>query len=76
MDPRGSELETCGVIGGVVFYWLKRAFKANLYYHGVKLVAAGGLMVIVGVFRRFIAIAVGKQPEEIVEIPPARVAEF
>ncbi len=32
MDPRGSELETCGVIGGVVFYWLKRAFKANLYY--------------------------------------------
>jgi glycosyltransferase involved in cell wall biosynthesis len=61
---RACRSERFAVIGGVVFYWLKRSLKAKLYREGLKLLVAGWPMIITAMYRRCVVVIRGRLPEE------------
>lgn len=61
---RASRSERYAVIGGIVFFWLKRSFQAKLYREWFKLVAVGWPMVMTAIFRRCVVVLKGRRPEE------------
>lgn len=61
---RACRFERYAVIGGVIFCWLKRAFKLKFYEKGLKLLAAGWPMVFAAIFNRYIAVVRGRRPIE------------
>ena len=65
---RACRFERCAVIGGVIFYWSKRAFKMKFYGTGLKLLAAGWPMIFAAIFRRCIAVLRGRRPIETLTI--------
>lgn len=61
---RACRFERYGVIGGIVFFWSKRAFQAKQYREGLKLLAAGWPMILTAIFRRIVAVLRGRRREE------------
>jgi glycosyltransferase involved in cell wall biosynthesis len=64
--------ERYGVLGGVMAYYVRRAFKERLYADGVKLLAASWPFVLVALLRRFVAVAHGRHWIETVNMRAAR----
>jgi glycosyltransferase involved in cell wall biosynthesis len=55
--------------GGLVFFWIKRAFRAGLYWDALGLFASGWLMILTAIGRRaFIRFVKGQRPIETLEI--------
>lgn len=61
---RACRFERYAVLGGVIFYWSKIAFKMKFYGTWLKLLAAGLPMIFAAIFRRCIAILRGRRPIE------------
>jgi glycosyltransferase involved in cell wall biosynthesis len=61
---RACRYERYGVIGGIVFFMLKRSFRAKLYREWIKLLAVGWPMVMTAIYRRCIVVLRGRRPEE------------
>jgi glycosyltransferase involved in cell wall biosynthesis len=61
-------------LGGMIFFWIKRALKAGLYLDAIKLAARGFSMVLAAVVRRCAVRARGQRPFESVAFvhQPAR----
>ncbi len=51
-------------LGGMIFFWSKRALKAGLYRDGARLALRGSSMILAGVVRRCIVRLRGKRPFE------------
>jgi glycosyltransferase involved in cell wall biosynthesis len=68
---RACRFERYAVIGGVIFFWAKRAVQMKFYRNGIKLLAAGWLMVFAAIIRRGLAVLRGRRPEETltIEVP-------
>jgi glycosyltransferase involved in cell wall biosynthesis len=60
-------LERSAFLGGLIFFWIKRALHAGLYADAGKLAAWGWPMIIVGVARRCAAWIRGRRPVETIE---------
>jgi glycosyltransferase involved in cell wall biosynthesis len=56
--------ERQAVIGGLVFFWIKRAFRAKFYRVAMRLLVTGWLMVLLAILRRAKAIYQGVRPVE------------
>jgi glycosyltransferase involved in cell wall biosynthesis len=65
---RACRFERYAVIGGVIFFWVQRAVQMKFYRRGLKLLAAGGLMVFAAIIRRGIAVLRGRYPIETLTI--------
>jgi len=65
---RACRFERYAVIGGVIFFWVKRAVQMKFYRKGLKLLAAGWLMVFAAIIRRGIAVLRGTYPIETLTI--------
>lgn len=68
---RACRSERYAVIGGIVFYSSRRAFRAKLYQEGLKLLAVGWPMVMLAILRRCVVVLKGRRPEEtlMIEVP-------
>jgi glycosyltransferase involved in cell wall biosynthesis len=60
--------ERYALIGGPIFFWARRAFKAGLYWEAVKLLARAWPMVFVAVIRKLGVIIKGRRPCETIEM--------
>ena len=58
-------------LGGMIFFWTKRAFKAGLYADGLKLAVRGSFMIAAGVVRRAAVRARGQRPYERIDLVQA-----
>jgi len=56
------------LIGGVVFFWVKRAAKSGLYLDAIKLFIDGWGMILAAVTRRLGVILSGRQPYETIKM--------
>ena len=56
------------VIGGIVFYWVRRSFREGLYREWLKLLAVGWPMAMIAIFRRCLVVLRGRRPEETLTI--------
>lgn len=54
-------------LGGMVFFWVKRALRAGLYKDALKLAARGWPMALAGVIRRCAVRVRGRRPVETIE---------
>ena len=64
--PGGSEhrFERRAWLGGLWFFWTKRAFRAGLYKDGIRLVASGWSMILAAIVRRTFAWITKPRPME------------
>jgi GT2 family glycosyltransferase len=74
--PGGKErrLERYGLLGGLVFFWAKRAVKCGLCAEALKLVAHGWQMALVGATRRVQAVLCGQRPCEALAVAVSTLA--
>jgi glycosyltransferase involved in cell wall biosynthesis len=61
-----SRLERHAVLGGIVYYWCRTAFRQKLYWEWLKLVAVGWPLVLAAICRRGKAVFAGRLPVETV----------
>jgi glycosyltransferase involved in cell wall biosynthesis len=67
--PGGPEhrVERYAWLGGMLFFWVKRALDAGLYKEALKLAACGWTMIAAGVLRRCAIRIRGRRPIETIE---------
>lgn len=61
-------------LGGIIFFWTKRALRAHLYKKAAKLALSGWRIVLAGVVLRTSACLLGRRPVESLELRPSRFA--
>jgi len=61
-------LERYAFLGGLVFFWGKRAAKAGLWSEAAILLARNTLMVCVAILRRVRAVLKGRLPDEVIDL--------
>jgi len=64
---RAHRFEMYAFLGGPVFFWVKRAFRAGLYGEAWKLMIAGGSVILAAVARRWAVRIKGRHPTENIE---------
>jgi len=69
--PGGSacRFERYSVLGGIVFFWLRKTLRPGLYLQFLKLLAGGWAMVLAAILRRCRVFLRGRRPVEIVPVP-------
>jgi glycosyltransferase involved in cell wall biosynthesis len=65
---RACRFERRAIIGGVVFFWVKTAFRGTFYRKGLKLLASGWPMIFAAMLRRFALIIKGRRPFETIKM--------
>jgi glycosyltransferase involved in cell wall biosynthesis len=60
--------ERRAVLGGIVYYWIKKTCRQKLYMETLRLIAVGWPMVFFAIFQRAAAIAKGRRPVEIIHV--------
>ncbi len=65
---RSRRIERYGLLGGLVFFWTKRAVKQGLIEQAAALLARGWPMLMVAVARRLSVMLTGRQPCETITI--------
>jgi glycosyltransferase involved in cell wall biosynthesis len=58
-------------LGGILAFWVRRAFKARLYMDAVNLAVSGWLMILAAIARRSFCLIKGRQPIETLDLPRA-----
>jgi len=68
--PGGSmrRFDRYGLLGGLVFFWFKRAFRCGLYGEAVALLLRGWRMLAIAIARRGSSHLTGRRPCETIEI--------
>lgn len=61
---RNSRSERYAWLGGVLFFWITRAWRVGLYASALRLAASGWLMILAAIVRRSIALIKGRHPIE------------
>jgi len=65
---QNRRFERYGLIGGLIFFWAKRAVKCGLYWEAAKLFARGWPMVFAAVARRFDVLLTGRRRCETIAV--------
>jgi GT2 family glycosyltransferase len=77
--PGGREhrYERRAWLGGMLFFWTQRAFRAGLFRDALRLAARGSLMMATSGFRKSIILAKGRPPLQTIPMarPAARAAD-
>jgi glycosyltransferase involved in cell wall biosynthesis len=64
----GRHLERSALLGGLVYFWTKRALQARLYWDAVILFGRASPMVLAAIVRRAAAIVKGRRPCETLDV--------